>query len=262
MRNFSYLCLVLLATCSTLSAKPGDKKSGPAPIKALLVTGGCCHDYDTQQEIIPAAIDSQSKYPVEWTIFHQRTKAGDMLLEFYKNPDWAKGYDIVVHNECFAFVGDEDYIAGILKPHQEGTPAIVVHCSMHCYRTGPTAEEWWKFCGVHSPGHGPKHPFEVKITNTDHEITKGMKNWTTPKGELYFIKKIYPTATPLAESWSNAKKEMHTNIWANEYGPKKTRVFGTSIGHHNETMLQQNYMDMFTRGFLWAVGKPVAENIK
>ncbi|MGB6221927.1 ThuA domain-containing protein [Haloferula sp.] len=265
MTKLLSLAIFLLALNAPLVAAPKKGKpansAGPA-IKALLITGGCCHDYDTQREIIPAAIDSQSKYPVEWTIFHQRTEAGDMLLEFYKNPDWAKGYDIVVHNECFANVGDVDYIAGILKPHLEGTPAVLVHCTMHCYRKGPIAEDWWKFCGVHSPGHGPKHPFEVEITNKEHEITKGMENWTTPNGELYYINKIYPTATPLAQSMSEAKKKMFTNIWVNAYGPKKTRVFGTTIGHHNETMLQENYMDMITRGFLWAAGKPVAENIK
>lgn len=264
MKSLITVCIATLILGTTLSAEPKKRNQQAAEpvIKALLITGGCCHDYDNQREIIPAAIDSQSKLRVEWTIFHQRTKAGNMLLEFYKNPDWAKGYDIVVHNECFANVGDEDYIAGILKPHQQGTPAIVVHCSMHCYRTGPTAEEWWKFCGVHSPGHGPKHPFEVKITNPEHEITKGMKNWTTPAGELYFINTIYPTTTPLAESKSEKNGKMFTNIWANEYGPKKTRVFGTTIGHHNETMLQDNYMDMITRGFLWAAGKPVAKNLK
>jgi hypothetical protein len=93
------------------------------PIKALLITGGCCHDYDAQREIIPAAVDLYSKLPVEWTIYHQRTKAGDRLLELYQNPDWAKGYDVVVHNECFANIGDVDYIENILKPHREGVPA-------------------------------------------------------------------------------------------------------------------------------------------
>jgi len=235
--------------------------SSAEPIKALLITGGCCHDYDTQREIIPAAVDLYSKLPVEWTIYHQRTNKGDRLLELYKNPDWAKGYDVVVHNECFANIGDVDYIEGILKPHREGVPAIMIHCSMHCYRTGPTAEEWWTFCGVHSPGHGPKHGFEVKITAPEHEIMKGMSNWNVKKGELYFIKTTYPTMTPLAESLSEKTKTMHSNIWVNEYGPNKTRVFATSIGHYNETMLNPNYMELITRGLLWAIGKPVTENI-
>ena len=232
------------------------------PLKALLITGGCCHDYDQQREILPAAVDLNSKVPVEWTILHQRAKGTHNLLEFYKNEGWAKGYDVVVHNECFASVGDVDYIAGILKPHLDGVPAVLIHCSMHCYRTGPTREDWWKFCGVHSPGHGPKHPFEVKIVAPEHEVMMGMENWTTPKGELYYIAKTYPGVTPLAESKSNATGEMHMNIWVHEYGPLKTRVFATTIGDHNETMLQAEYMELFTRGLLWAAGLPVAENLK
>ena len=256
------LCILItaIAVCSNASAKP-NKAQGPA-IKALLITGGCCHDYNEQREVIPASIDMNSKLKVEWTIHHQRTKNGSMELELYKNADWAKGYDVVVHNECFANIGDEAYIAGILQPHLEGVPAVLIHCTMHCYRTGPTKDEWFKFCGVHSPGHGPKHPFEVQITEPEHEIMQGFSNWTTSNGELYFINKTYPTTTPLAESKSNKDGKIHTNIWVNAYGPKKTRVFATTIGHHNETMMQAEYMEMITRGFLWAAGKSVSENIQ
>jgi len=70
-------------------------------MKALLITGGCCHDYKEQREVIPMSIDMHSKQKIEWTILHQRTANGSFELDFYKNPDWAKGYDVVVHNECF-----------------------------------------------------------------------------------------------------------------------------------------------------------------
>ena len=232
------------------------------PLKALLVTGGCCHDYDEQRNILPMAVDLNCKVPVEWTILHQRTKGTDNLLEFYKNPAWADGYDVVVHNECFANVGNENYISGILAPHIRGVPAVLIHCTMHSYRTGPAREDWWEFCGAHSPGHGPKHPFEVEVLAKLHPIMKGLENWTTPKGELYFISKTYPGVIPLAQSKSNKTSKMHMNIWAHGYGPKNTRVFATTIGHHNETMLQREYMELFTRGFLWASGRAVTENLK
>ena len=257
------LCILItaVALCSPAFAKPKKAKAADPVVKALLITGGCCHDYTEQRELIPASIDMNSKLKVEWTILHQRTSDGGFELDFYKNPDWAKGFDVVVHNECFAKIGDPEYIESILKPHREGVPAVLVHCTMHCYREGPTKEEWFKFCGVHSPGHGPKHPFEVQITAPDHEVMQGMSNWKTPNGELYFIQKTYPTMTPLAESKSNKTGGMHANIWVNAYGPKQTRVFATTIGHHNETMLQPQYMEMITRGFLWAAGKSVSENI-
>lgn len=252
-----------LLACLALALPAAAQKDTAVDLKALLITGGCCHDYDTQRELIPAAIDSYSKLKVEWTIYHQRTDAGDRLLELYRHPGWADGYDVVVHNECFAKVGkgEEEFIEGILEPHRNGVPAVLVHCSMHCYREGENAGDWWEFCGVHSPRHGKRHPFEVRIKAPDHEVMKGMENWTTPQGELYFIDTAYPTMTPLAESASEADGALHANIWVNEYGPNKTRVFATTIGHHNETMLQAQYMEMLTRGFLWAAGKPVAPNL-
>ena len=256
MNRYLQILTILAVSCVIAGQALAD-----ADIKALLITGGCCHDYDRQREIIPMAVDMNTKLKVQWTILHQRAKESDVLLDFYQNPNWAKGYDIVVHNECFANVGDIDYIDGILQPHLDGVGAVMVHCSMHSYRAGPTKEKWWEFCGAHSPGHGPKHPFKVQIINKEHEITQGMSNWTTPKGELYFIKKTYPSMTPLAESKSNKTGKMETNIWVNEYGPNKTRVFATTIGHHNETMMQHEYMDMLTRGLLWAAGKPVVENL-
>lgn len=250
---------IMLTAFSVVCASPG---SSAGPIKALLITGGCCHDYNAQREVIPSSIDIYSKQKIEWTILHQRTKGGGLQLEFYKNSEWAKGYDVVVHNECFANIGDVSYIDHILQPHLDGVPAVLIHCTMHCYRTGPTKEKWFEFCGVHSPGHGSHHPFDVEIVAPEHEIMKGLSNWTTPQGELYFIQKAYPTMTPLAESKSSKDGTMHTNIWVNAYGPQATRVFATTIGHHNETMLEANYMEMLTRGFLWAAGHSVSRNIQ
>ena len=44
----SLITLIMLALPFGLYAEP---------IKALLITGGCCHDYDAQREIIPSAVD-------------------------------------------------------------------------------------------------------------------------------------------------------------------------------------------------------------
>ena len=95
----------------------------------------------------------------------------------------------------------------------------------------------------------------MKNLKPDHPVMKGFPaEWTTPKGELYRIEKVWETATPLAEGTSGPK-ETHICVWVNEYGEKKSRVFGTTIGHHNETMLEPTYLDLVTRGLLWATGK-------
>jgi type 1 glutamine amidotransferase len=261
MKHFLRLQLTVLVACAAGIVLPSVAADKPTPIKALLITGGCCHDYDNQKTIIPDGVKAHTTVPVDWTIIHQGGKTVDTEIPFYRTGGWADGFDVVVHNECFAAAGSEEFTELILAPHRAGTPAVLVHCAMHCYRRGP-GEKWFKFCGAHSPRHGPHHPFEVQITATDHEITKGLANWTTPKGELYYIKTVYPGTVALAESKSNQTGEMHINIWTHEYGPNKTRVFATTIGHHNETMEDPHYQEMLTRGLLWAAGRPVAESLK
>jgi type 1 glutamine amidotransferase len=43
-------------------------------------------------------------------------------------------------------------------------------------------------------------------------------------------------------------------VWTNSYGPKHTRVFSATIGHNNETVADARYLDLVTRGVLWATG--------
>ena len=49
-------------------------------------------------------------------------------------------------------------------------------------------------------------------------------------------------------------------MWVNDY--EGTRVFGTTLGHHNETVGHDAYLDLLTRGTLWAAGKLEADYLK
>ena len=44
-------------------------EGGEESLKALLITGGCCHDYNSQKVIIPGGISERAK--VDWTIVHE-----------------------------------------------------------------------------------------------------------------------------------------------------------------------------------------------
>lgn len=220
------------------------------PIRALLVTGGCCHDYTKQKAILPEGISARAQ--VDWTIVHQGGSTTDTQIPFYENEKWYEGFDVVVHNECFAGVSDPAWTARILKAHREGVPAVVVHCAMHCYRDKTDA--WFEFLGVTSHGHGANYPFDVINLEPEHPAMKGFgEKWSTPKGELYIIKKLWPTAKPLAHALSRDTKNNETVIWTNDY--HGTRVFGTTIGHHNEEHSDPIFLNYMTRGLLWACDK-------
>ena len=228
----------------------------PQPIRALLVTGGCCHDYARQKLILTRGISARAN--VVWTVAHQGGTSTNAQIPLYKDPNWADGFDVIVHNECFANVRDVAWMERILKPHREGTPAVLIHCAMHGYRNG--TDGWFRFCGMQSPGHGPKYSYTVENLRPQHVITQALgASWSTPKGELYHSVKLFETATPLAQAKRRGDGKPQICVWTNQY--HKARVFATTIGHHNETMVQPQYLDMLARGLLWAVGRDVQKEL-
>lgn len=254
---------VVLVPHSFFSQSTSAQQKTPAekPIKAMLVTGGCCHDYEKQKKIITEGISARTQLKIEWTIVHQGGNTTDTKIPLYQNKDWAKGYDIVIHNECFAAIGDKEWIERVLKPHREGVNAIVIHCAMHTFRN--FKENGYRdFLGVTSRSHGPHHSYKVENLQPEDPIMKGFgKQWSTPQGELYYVDNISSKATPLARAFSSGgRKQQEVCIWKNTFG--KARVFGTTIGHHNATMSTSKYLDFLTRGFLWAVDRLDEKNIK
>src|SRR5438046_1145592 len=117
-------------------------------------------------------------------------------FDIYEKEDWAKGFDVVIHDECSSDVKDMPYVANILKAHKEGVAAVNLHCAMHCYRTG--TPDWFEFVGIQSSAHGPQEPIAVRFLDGQHAITHGLADWTTVKEELYNNLKVFPTAHPLA----------------------------------------------------------------
>lgn len=235
------------------AARAADATGDQPPIKALLVLGGCCHDYAAQQKILSEGISARAN--VEWTIAYDPSDKVDHLNPVYENPDWAKGFDVVVHDECSASVTDLQMIDRILKPHREGLPAVVLHCAMHSYRSEGFPEQdtpWFQFTGLVTTAHGPHEP--IAITFTDHPITRGMQGWTTGPEELYNnARKPLEGVHVLAHGKQGDAESVTT--WTHAYGPRQTKVFGTTLGHYNELVGDPRYLDLVTRGVLWSVGK-------
>ena len=102
-----------------LTAVPFCAPAADKPIKALIVTGGCCHNYAFQSQAITQAVGNVAK--VEWTILQDAsTGTRPKTTNTYDNANWAAPYDIIIHNECFADVTDPDYIQKITKAHADG----------------------------------------------------------------------------------------------------------------------------------------------
>ena len=190
----------LRANSSAHRTRSHRRGSGPAkPLRALLILGGCCHDYAKQKDILKEGIEARAYVQVD--IVYNPDTTTQARFDIYENADWAKGYDVVIHDECSADVKDLPYVQNILAAHKAGVPAVNLHCAMHCYRTGQ--DDWFRFLGLQSSGHGPQKPISITFTNTSHPIIKGFADWTTINEEHYNNVKIFDTATPLA--WVEAE---------------------------------------------------------
>ncbi len=226
-------------------------------IKALLIAGGCCHDYDNQIQILTQGLSQRAN--VEWEIL-LGANSRDRKLPIYQTDDWAKGYDVIVHNECYGATSDVEFVERIVRGHTKyKIPMVAIHCSMHSYRNAKT-DKWRELLGVTSRRHEKRAEQGLEVVNRapKHPIMIGFgESWATPKGELYVIEKSWPNMSVLASAFGVQGKRDQACIWTNEY--QGCRVFGTTLGHHNETMLCQEYLDTVSRGLLWACGK-IQEN--
>jgi type 1 glutamine amidotransferase len=261
------LALVSVCICGlTLSASqtpqgrqggrggPRDAFAGQPRINALVVSGGGYHDYSLQARIL---VDSVSKaLPVDWTVAIQGGRGTTGRQPLLDSSTWAKGFDIVVHNQCFADTTDEALLRRITGAHRGGPPAIVIHCAMHTYRAAQV-DTWREFLGVTTRRHTRSHNISVKVAAKDHSIMKGFKeDWVTPVDELYVIDKFWPSSKALATAVSPEDQKEYPLAWVSDYGG--TRVFGTTLGHGNETWNDPVFQDLLVRAFKWAVNREQA----
>ncbi|MEY4938570.1 MAG: hypothetical protein RIQ93_305 [Verrucomicrobiota bacterium] len=249
---------LLLAAClpflNTTSAAPADR-----PLRALLVIGGCCHDYAAQKDILKQGLEARVNLIVD--IAYASSTTVETRFPLYEKSGWATGYDVVIHDECSADVRDRAYIENILAPHRAGLPAVNLHCAMHSYRLG--ADDWFEFCGIQSSRHGPKLPIAVTLAAAGHPILQGIPGWTTGNEELYNNVRLFPNTTPLMSGLQKTPKGDDTAVvtWTNLYR-NQTRVFSTTLGHMNATVADPNYLNLVARGLLWACDKLNADYLK
>ena len=224
------------------------------PLKVLLVVGGGYHDYKIQKDLISKGLEARAniKVTVAYTPTDFKT---ELVSEFdgYKGDNWAEGYDVIIHDICSAKSDASQFVKRVAQAHEKGVPGVFLHCALFSYRD-VELDEWWKLVGLSTcPRHEKHHSITAANNYPDHPVMKGFPPlWITPKGELYKICKVWPKAQILA--WGVAgEKKIHPVIWTNQYG--KARIFSTTIGHHNETVETDVYLDLVTRGVLWAANK-------
>ena len=123
--------------------------------------------------------------PINWTVVQGMSSVPDGRLPLYDNPDWAKGFDIVIHNECWAN-GDlpAAVVQNITRPN---VARMFFHCTLHSYRV-MSNDGWRELIGMTSRRHTSAHNILLKWADGD-PITAGLPPFVTPIDELYVIER-------------------------------------------------------------------------
>jgi type 1 glutamine amidotransferase len=213
-----------------------------AKLKALWTTGGCCHDYKKHAPLLTEKIAQYAN--VEFDIVTG--------TEQFKNKDYAKDYDVVVYDLCYAGEKDKELIGNITGTIEAGKPTVIIHCSLHTFRNIDW-DDWRKAMGMTSKSHDKFRAIKTKKV-AEHPTTDFWpEDWESPGDELYQTIKFWDSATALMTVYSPQSEKDHVVTWINQYGDG--RVFATTLGHNMLTVGQDDYHHLLANGLLWVCGK-------
>jgi type 1 glutamine amidotransferase len=226
------------------------------PISTLLLTGANNHDWQRTAPFLQSLLEITGRFTVTLANPPSEVLAGDL-------------------SACQLFVVDyngtmwsEPAQNNFLQRVRQGAGVVIYHAANNAF-TGWT--EYEKLVGLlwrEGTGHGAFHEFEVRVTNHEHSITRGLADFRT-EDELYH--RLVPMhGTPvevLATAYSAPDQGGTGNhepmLMTTQYG--KGRVFHTALGHvwpgdpngeHRGSSLvaieNQGFQTTFLRGCEWA----------
>ena len=83
MKNFFYFLMVYGLLAANLYSAD-NKKPLPKPLRALLITGGCCHDYAKQKDILQQGLERRINIKIDHA--HSPDKSGKPPIAITATP--------------------------------------------------------------------------------------------------------------------------------------------------------------------------------
>jgi uncharacterized protein len=238
-RLFSFcasLSVALLACAALVSFD--IRASEREPIKALILTSpGVYHNYQQQTRDLAYGIAAHANVRFDVSLAE---------LERWKSTDFAEGYDVLIYNICMADNQDAALIANLRRQTEElAVPAVVIHCSMHSFRD---TDRWWPMLGLQTRAHEPLRPLP-QVRQATHPILSGLpEEWTVKNDELY-INVQFEGEPLLATEGEDGVN--HVTTWLAQ---GVTPVFGTTLGHSEDTMKDGAFHRLIANGVLFVTG--------
>ncbi len=254
---------VLLATASAAitiapapkATKPEVRANAGAQKKILIVTG-CDYPGHKWQLTTPALTAALAKDKrLEISVVEDANFLGSPEL---------KNYDaVVLHYQNHEVPAPGPAALANFRQYVEGGHGLVmVHFACGAFidwSTKTVSRAFLPIAGrVWNPklrGHDPRGPFTVRITDSSHPITAGLKDFETTD-ELYTCLEGDVPVQVLAQATSKVDKKDYALAFV--FTPGKGRVFHCPLGHDVQAF-NEAVGALFRRGAAWAAGLAPSE---
>ncbi|MBL9131190.1 MAG: ThuA domain-containing protein [Verrucomicrobiaceae bacterium] len=242
-------------------------------LKVLIVDGQNNHKWDITTPVLKNALESSGVFEVEvsttppkgapkeaWHAWKPEFTSYKAVVSNYNGEAWPEGVRdaftkyvaggggfVSVHAANNAFGGWKEYnamigVGGWGGRNEKSGPWLYVKDGKLFRDTS----------AGNGGAHGPQHEFLVETQSPDHPIMRGLpKRWLHCKDELY--SKLRGPAENV-EILSSAKSDLtgvqEPNNMVLSY--QKGRVFHTTLGHADYSMLDRGFYTLLQRGTEWA----------
>jgi type 1 glutamine amidotransferase len=238
--RLSALTLILAAgLVSAVQAAPPSK-----PVRVLIVTG------------VDTAHQWKKTAPVLRDVLEQ---GGRIEARIVEDPDFLASpavgdYDVILLDfmNPRPLRHEAEVQANLARLVHDGKGLVVLHFACGALSEWP---EFLQLAGKvwdRKTAHDPRGPFTVRITNADHPITRGMKDFQADD-ELYFCLVGDCPVNLLAVARSKVKGKDQPMAFTLQYG--KGRVFHTPLGHDGKALQMPGVAELLRRGCLWTAGR-------
>jgi len=237
--------LLTLTTAAALVSAPPAQENPADSIRVLLATGvdHPAHKWKQTAPAIRQVLEEDKRVRV------RIVETFDLLAS-----KEVFNYNVVfLHFKNYKPIPHAEQVReNLVKFVKEGKGLFVLHFACGAF------EDWPEFRNLagkvwdRKTGHDRRRPFTVKIVDSRHPVTRGMKDFQADD-ELYICLVGERPVDVLATARSQKTGKDHPMAFAFKYG--KGRVFHTPLGHDVKAIQMPGVAELIRRGVLWAADR-------
>ena len=208
-----------------------------APVKLLVFVGteGIYHDHEGQGRFLTDLLNKDNQIEADFSRDYEVMASG------------LDAYDATLF---FTDVGHftQDQEQGLLHFIERGGGFFGLHTADASFRDNAG---YHQMLNGFFDGHSPYMDFTVTISDSDHPVATGLKDFAVTD-ELHYLKHDPSRSHHLMHAYDPGRDETHVMAYHHTYG--QGRVFFFALGHDNAVLENPSFQEVVRRGALW-VGK-------